>query len=110
MQYLVSGNIFSMMYIEEDGHFFAKAQVLASMRNFVHFTLVSISLSSREVCDAQCQPCKAESLRRCNHICAVLLRVAGQEPKEGNAGGNYVIIKYFPTNFFLKFLAIRYRM
>jgi len=77
MQYVDSGNVIRMRYLEEGDHVFVKGEVLVSYKTEVHNTTVAISLVTGDVCDALCEPCKVKDLRRCNHVAALLLRILG---------------------------------
>ena len=77
MQFLMSAQNIATLDQVRGGHYFVKAEMQASMTQAVHFVNVTISLRTGTVCDASCQPCKVTEMRRCNHICGVLLSIAG---------------------------------
>ena len=81
----------SVVNAERNAHYFLKAQVKASMESDLRFISVTISKTSGDICVATCT-CKANALKRCSHIAAVVFHILDHISIQGHDGKNYQYI------------------
>ena len=81
-QYVDSKYVADVMDTEDNGFYYLKANVHASMISQRYSVQVQLSKSSGAVTDARCE-CKASALRRCSHIAALLLYLSEHVQKHG---------------------------
>ncbi|KAK3907406.1 E3 SUMO-protein ligase pli1 [Frankliniella fusca] len=84
-QFLFSGRLLSMLDTTKDKHYFIKSQVQASMEDKLYGVVIILNVNDGSICTAECS-CKAQALKRCGHIAAVLLRLWQQVFSEGYEG------------------------
>ncbi len=72
-QYVQSSYVTNVMDTKHKDHYFAKSSVKSSFNCDTSYTVnICLSYVSGAVMDASCH-CKASSMGRCSHVCAVLL-------------------------------------
>ena len=70
-RYLRAGHVLSVLDCARGDFYFLKGHVQASMEQDVRSVTVTVNNSTGQICTASCS-CKAEALKRCAHIAAVL--------------------------------------
>lgn len=74
-QYIQSGYVTNVLDTKHKDHYFCKATVKFSFNTDTFYTVnICLSILSGAVMDASCH-CKASSMGRCSHVCAVLLTI-----------------------------------
>lgn len=81
--FFTSGHVKNMNDYQNDNHYFVKCQVQASYAKAMYNVTCTLSKQTGFVIDASCT-CRASSLARCNHVCALLYALLDYKEKFAN--------------------------